>query len=113
MRKVPKDEGQEGRRLVARVYVEVIRLSSPSSVNAAQACADGWTPREFNTPDLVIRSTAVDAIVKRWPEIDRMYAAKVIRDLCRGTCAVSDGWRVRLEALAACGQPMDNSGGAE
>lgn len=112
MRKVPKDEGQEGRRLVAAVYVRQIRTHEPSSVGAAQACADGWVPRNFNTPDLVIRLEVVAAITTRWPEIDRTYAAKVIRDLCRGTCAVSDGWRGRLEALAGCGQPGDKSEGA-
>ncbi len=111
-RAAPKDAGQEARRLVAAAYVQQIRMLEPSSVSPAQACADGWVPRKFNTPDLTIRLEVVAAITARWPEIDRMYAAKVIRDLCRGTCAVSDGWRVRLEALAACGQPMDKSGGA-
>ena len=95
-RAAPKDEGAEARRLVACVYVAVNllghedppRVFMESLLRAAGPLA------------LVIRLEVVAAITARWPEIDRMYAAKVIRDLCRGTCAVSDGWRLRLEALA-------------
>lgn len=96
MRKVPIDNGQEGRRLVAAAYV----ASRPARQrdNAAIIVAL-WTDGGGDY-DMEIRRAVVAAIVTRWPEIDRMYTAKVIRDLCRGTCAVSDGWRVRLETLA-------------
>jgi len=106
MRKIPKDEGQEGRRLVAAAHV-----ADPTAPDAVAFVVRALAKND--ALNLGIRLEVVAAIIKRWPEIDRMYAAKVIRDLCRGTCAVSDGWRGRLEALAGCGQPMDNSGGAE
>ena len=109
MRKVPEDQGQEGRRLVAAAYVGT-RLSGhedpPSGFVAAALKAGGPL-------GLAIRLEVVDAVVGRWPALHHPAVSNVIRDLCRGTCAVSDGWRRRLEALAACVQPMDNSGGAE
>ena len=108
MRKVPIDKGQEGRRLVAAAYIGTMppNLQRPELAVVATLVGMGGP---FG---LAVRQETVTAIVARWPEIDRMYAAKVVRDICRGTCAVSDGWRARLEALAVCGQPMGKSGGA-
>ena len=105
-RAAPKDEGQEGRRLVAAAHV-----ADPTAADAVAFVVRALAKND--ALNLGIRLEVVAAIVERWPEIDRMYAAKVIRDLCRGTCAVSDGWRGRLEALAGCGEAVDNSGGAE
>jgi hypothetical protein len=116
MRKIPKDEGQEGRRLVAAAYAGSWRTKEESR-RGARKRADEWLngaadESEAEEIDRGIRRVVVEAIVIYWPALDYTYAAKVIRDLCRGTCAVSDGWRGRLEALAGCGQPMDNSRGA-
>ena len=108
MRKVPIDNGQEARRLVAAAYIGTM----PTGLQRPELAVVATLVGIGGPFGLAIRQETVAAIVTRWPEIDRMYAAKVIRDLCRGTCAVSDGWRVRLEALAACGQPTDKSGGA-
>ena len=104
----PKDGGAEARRLVAAAYVGTM----PPDLQRPELAVVVTLVGMGGPFGLVVRQEAVTAIVTRWPEIDRMYAAKVIRDLCQGTCAVSDGWRVRLEALAACGQAMDESGGA-
>jgi hypothetical protein len=101
----PTDEGAEGRRLVAAAYAGSWRPSKESREKARNR-AEGWlicafAEDEAEEIDKSIRRAVVAAIVKRWPELelDRMYTAKVVRDICRGTCAVSDGWRVRLEAL--------------
>ena len=95
-RKAPKDKGHEGRRLVAAAYIGT-RLPDhedpPSGFVAAALKAGGPL-------GLAIRSEVVAAIIQRWPDLDRMYTAKVVRDICRGTCAPSAGWRTRLEALA-------------
>jgi len=117
MRKVPEDQGQEGRRLVAAAYAGGWRTKKESRQSARKR-ADEWLNGTMDDPeaeeiDRGIRRVVAEAVVIYWPTLDHTYAAKVIRDLCRGTCAVSDGWRRRLEALADCGQPMDNSGGAE
>jgi len=97
MRKVPIDNGQEGRCLVAAAYVGT-RLPGhkdpPSGFVAAALKAGGPL-------GLAIRLEVVDAVVGRWPTLHHPAVANVVRDLCRGTCAVSDGWRVRLEALAS------------
>ena len=116
-RAAPKDEGQEGRRLVAAAYAGSWRTKKESRQSARKR-ADEWLngvpdDSEAEEIDRGIRRVVTEAIVIYWPALDYTYAAKVIRDLCRGTCAVSDGWRGRLEALAGCGQPVDNSGGAE
>ena len=107
-RAAPIDNGQEGRRLVAAAYCGT-RLPGhedpPSGFVAAALKAGGPL-------GLAIRLEVVDAVVGRWPALHHPAVANVVRDLCRGTCAVSDGWRGRLEALAACGQPMGKSGGA-
>ena len=107
-RAAPKDKGAEGRRLVAAAYCGTM----PPDLQRPELAVVVTLVGMGGPFGLAVRQEAVTAIVTRWPEIDRMYAAKVVRDICRGTCAVSDGWRVRLEALAACGQAMDESGGA-
>ena len=96
MRKVPIDNGQEGRRLVAAAYVGTM----PPNLRRPELAVVITLVGMGGPFGLAIRQETVAAITARWPEIDRTYAAKVIRDLCRGTCAVSDGWRVRLETLA-------------
>ena len=100
MRKVPIDNGQEGRCLVAAAYVGTM----PTDLQRPELAVVITLVGMGGPFGLAIRQEAVAAIVIRWPEIDRTYAAKVIRDLCRGTCAVSDGWRVRLETLAGGAQ---------
>jgi len=97
MRKVPIDNGQEGRRLVAAAYVGTM----PTDLQRPELAVVITLVGMGGPFGLAIRIEVVAAIVTRWPEIDRTYAAKVVRDICRGTCAVSDGWRVRLEALAS------------
>ena len=97
MRKVPIDNGQEGRRLVAAAYCGTGlpgHEDPPSGFVAAALKAGGPL-------GLAIRLEVVDAVVGRWPTLHHPAVANVVRDLCRGTCAVSDGWRVRLEALAS------------
>jgi hypothetical protein len=116
MRKVPIDKGQEGRRLVAAAYAGSWRTKEQSRESARKR-ADEWLngtldESEAEEMDRGIRRVVAALVVVEHRELDYTYAAKVIRDLCRGTCAVSDGWRARLEALAACGQAMDESGGA-
>jgi len=103
-RAAPKDNGQEGRRLVAAAYAGGWRTKE-SSRQSAWKRVDEWLSgtiegSEAEEIDRGIRRVVVEAIVIYWPALDYTYAAKVIRDLCRGTCAVSDGWRVRLETLA-------------
>ena len=75
-----------GRKIRAQVRSPVVVM--PSGAAAA------------NGPVVEIRRVVVEAIVIYWPALDYTYAVKVVRDIGRGTCAVSDGWRVRLEALA-------------
>ena len=96
MRKVPIDNGQEARRLVAAAYCGACLTDhkDPPLLFVESLLRGGGSTA------LIVRIGIVAAITTRWPEIDRTYAAKVIRDLCRGTCAVSDGWRLRLETLA-------------
>jgi hypothetical protein len=94
-RAAPKDNGQEARRLVAAAYIGTMPAGlQPPELSVVVTLIGMGGP--FS---LAIRGEAVSAIVTRWPDLDRMYTAKVVRDLCRGTCAVSDGWRARLEAL--------------
>jgi hypothetical protein len=94
-RKAPKDKGQEARRLVAAAYIGTMPPGlQPPELDVVVALIGMGGP--FG---LAIRQETVAAIVKRWPDLDRMYTAKVVRDICRGTCAPSAGWRARLEAL--------------
>jgi hypothetical protein len=95
-RAAPTDKGHEGRRLVADAYIGTMPPGlQPPELDVVVTLIGMGGP--FG---LAIRQETVAAIVTRWPDLDRMYTAKVVRDLCRGTCAVSDGWRTRLEALA-------------
>jgi len=103
-RAAPKDEGQEGRRLVAAAYAGSWRTKE-SSRQSARKRADEWLDgaldeSEAEEIDRGVRRVVAALVVVEHRELDYTYAAKVIRDLCRGTCAVSDGWRVRLETLA-------------
>jgi len=96
-RKAPKDNGQEARRLVAAAYIGTMPAGlQPPELDVVVTLIGMGGP--FG---LAIRGEAVSAIVIRWPDLDRMYTAKVVRDICRGTCAPSAGWRTRLEALGA------------
>ena len=94
-RAAPKDNGQEARRLVAAAYI----AGRPERQRANAAIVVALWTDGGGDYDMEIRRAVVAAIVTRWPGIDRMYTAKVVRDLCRGTCAPSAGWRTRLEAL--------------